>query len=148
MSFTCGALVIRTWYSKHLTWVKTYQFDTYQVNNGSDPWCEEQWAMSLMSGWSRLSLWLHIRTRQAVRAAGEGLFVQHIVGIPHTGHSSYLQITHPYITLSLHITTPLITDHTSQPLIPSAKVITIFTTNTNYTHWMQALLPIVGFDSL
>ena len=41
-----GSSLIRYWYSKHLTWVKTYQFDTYQVNNGSDPGCEEQWAMS------------------------------------------------------------------------------------------------------
>ena len=41
-----GPSLIRYWYSKHLTCVKTYQFDTYQVNNGSDPGCEEQWAMS------------------------------------------------------------------------------------------------------
>ena len=91
----------------------------------------------MMSGRSRLSLWLHIRTRVTVRGVSEWLFVQHIVGIPHTGHSSYLQITHPYITLS-HNT--LITDHTSQPFIPAQKVITIFTTNINCMHGIQCLL--------
>ena len=90
-------------YFKYLTWIKTYQVDVSQVNNRSDPECEEQWEMP---GWSRLSLWLHIRTQEAVR----GLCVtvcsahcwntSHHLLPPHTGHSSYLQITHPYIMLS------------------------------------------------
>ena len=132
-----GSSLIRYWYSKHLTWVKTYQFDTYQVNNGSDPGCEEQWAMSWCQAGQDCHYDCILGPGRLLGGLSEWLFVQHIVGIPHTGHSSYLQITHPYITLS-HNT--LITDHTSQPFIPSPKVITIFTTNINCMHGIQCLL--------
>ena len=96
-----GSSLIRYWYSKHLTWVKTYQFDTYQVNNGSDPGCEEQWAMSWCQAGQDCHYDCILGPGRLWGGVSEWLFVQHIVGIPHTGHSSYLQITHPYITLSL-----------------------------------------------
>ena len=135
-----GPSMIRYWYSKHLTWVKTYQFDTYQVNNGSDPGCEEQWAMS----WCQAGQDCHYDCilgpgRLWGGLVSDCLFSTLLKYLTRDILHIYKSHIHTSPPLSRHHNT-LITDHTSQPFIPAPKVITIFTTNINCMHGIQCLL--------